>query len=117
MLPDPRTIACLAAATCAGLLAACSSTPEDGPTAAAVRGEEMATQMCSTCHAVGRSGDSPHPDAVLFRDISRQYDVGALEEALAEGIAVGHPDMPGFELDPDEIDALLQYIGSIQSDT
>lgn len=37
-----------------------------------------------------------------------------LEEALAEGIYVGHPDMPVFRFEPDEVEALIDYIQSIQ---
>jgi mono/diheme cytochrome c family protein len=36
-----------------------------------------------------------------------------LEEALAEGISTGHPDMPEFVADPDQIDAILAYIESL----
>ena len=36
-----------------------------------------------------------------------------LEEALAEGISTGHPDMPEFVATPDQIDAILDYISSL----
>jgi hypothetical protein len=49
-----------------------------------------------------------------FRKISLRYPVRNLEEALGEGIFVGHPDMPPFQLEPDDIDELLDYIESIQ---
>ncbi len=37
-----------------------------------------------------------------------------LEEAFAEGVLVGHPDMPEFTLSAEDIDALLSYIQSVQ---
>ena len=42
------------------------------------------------CHAIGRSGASPNPKSPPFRDLSRRYPLSNLEEALGEGIVVGH---------------------------
>ncbi len=77
-------------------------------------GQMIATSLCSGCHAVGRTGESPHLEALPFRQISLRYPVRNLEEALGEGILVGHPDMPPFAFEPDDIDALLTYIEAIQ---
>lgn len=77
-------------------------------------GELIADSHCARCHAVGRTGDSPHPDAKPFRRLSENYPVGDLAESFAEGIIVGHPDMPMFVLGPHEIDALIAYLESIQ---
>lgn len=77
-------------------------------------GQRLAEVNCSTCHAIGESGESRHPNAPPFRELSRAYPVTALEEAFAEGILVGHPDMPEFRLEPAQIDDLLGYIESIQ---
>ena len=77
-------------------------------------GRTFAERTCAGCHAIDRTGDSPHPDALPFRRISEHYPVRDLEEALAEGIFVGHPDMPPFQLEPDEIDDLLDYLEAIQ---
>jgi cytochrome c len=33
---------------------------------------------------------------------------------LAEGISVGHPDMPEFVFEADEVGAILAYLRSIQ---
>jgi mono/diheme cytochrome c family protein len=49
-----------------------------------------------------------------FRTLSRNYPVNSLEEAFAEGIAVGHRDMPRFELEPAQIDAIVAYLSAIQ---
>ncbi|WP_233351604.1 cytochrome c [Hyphomonas sp. GM-8P] len=77
-------------------------------------GKLIAETRCSTCHAIGSTGNSPHQDAKPFRQLSENYPVRNLEEALAEGIVVGHPDMPMFVLSPYEIDALITYLESIQ---
>ena len=77
-------------------------------------GKLIAETRCAKCHATGPEGDSPHADAKPFRQLSENYPVRDLEEALAEGIVVGHPDMPVFVLSPYEIDSLITYLESIQ---
>jgi cytochrome c len=78
------------------------------------RGEALLAARCARCHAIGRTGASPHPDAPLFRALSRRYSIDGLAEALAEGLSVGHPDMPEFVFDSDEVGAILAYLRSIQ---
>lgn len=77
-------------------------------------GQELLTKNCGSCHAVGSSGDSPNKQAVPFREIGRRYRVEALEEALGEGIMSGHPDMPEFTFDADEVGDIIAYLKSIQ---
>ena len=77
-------------------------------------GEVLAEQLCSRCHAIGKVGDSPHPDAPPFRTLHRFYPVDSLAEALAEGIVTGHPDMPEFKFEADDTDMLIDYLISIQ---
>jgi len=81
---------------------------------AAMTGQAMAEAYCSQCHAVGREDRSLHEDAPPFRTLSERFPIRDLEEALAEGIVVGHPDMPVFVFQPNEIDALLDYLETIQ---
>ncbi len=101
-------------------LAACSLTTEAPPSAApltvadAQLGRGLAETHCSACHAIGESGSSTHAAAPPFRTFSRNYPVAALEEAFAEGVLVGHPDMPEFRMEPDQIDALIAYIHTVQ---
>ena len=78
------------------------------------RGEALLTARCSRCHATGRTGASAHSDAPPFRTLSSRYPVEGLGEALAEGLSVGHPDMPEFVFAPDQIAAILAYLKSIQ---
>jgi cytochrome c len=85
-----------------------------GSIEAADRGHRLIETNCSPCHAIERSGTSPHPDAPPFRTLSRKYPVSELEEALAEGIMTGHPDMPEFIAEPEQIDDMIAYLESIQ---
>lgn len=78
------------------------------------RGEALLAKHCARCHAVGRTGASPHPSAQPFRTLARKYPIEGLAEALAEGIFVGHPDMPEFAFEADEVGAILAYLKSIQ---
>lgn len=79
-------------------------------------GREIVTANCSPCHAVGDAGDSPDPAAPAFRTFAQRWPLEYLEEALAEGIVVGHStvQMPEFVFDPDEIRAIIAYLDSIQ---
>jgi cytochrome c len=83
-------------------------------TTPAGRGELLLTTNCARCHAVGRRGASPHPEAPPFRTLSRKFKVEGLAEALAEGISTGHPDMPEFIFEADEVGAIIDYLQSIQ---
>jgi mono/diheme cytochrome c family protein len=95
--------------------AACSPDPAPTPNVAAQEtGADLAMRLCSGCHAIGADDQSQHPDAPPFRTLSEAYPIDYLAEALAEGIIVGHPDMPVFELSPDQIDAFLIYLKQVQ---
>jgi mono/diheme cytochrome c family protein len=111
-LVDLRAIAAALA------LGACTHAPQAPPTPAPsadlAEGRRLAEVNCASCHAIGADGESRHPMAPPFRTLSRDYPVNALEEAFAEGILVGHRDMPEFRLEPQQIDDLLGYIESIQ---
>ena len=78
------------------------------------RGEALLSRNCARCHATGMAGLSPHPEAPPFRTLSRRYPVEGLAEALAEGLFVGHPDMPQFTFEPQDVGAIISYLKSIQ---
>jgi cytochrome c len=80
-----------------------------------VRGKAIVEANCSQCHAAGVTGKSSHPNAPEFRNLHQRYPIESLAEALAEGIATGHPDMPEFVATPEQIDAIIAYIGSLAS--
>ena len=80
--------------------AACLTVASQVATAQSLkRGEELLTRSCASCHAVGRTGESPNKVAPPFRTLGRRYPIESLEEALGEGILSGHPDMPEFTFD------------------
>ena len=78
------------------------------------RGQTFAQTNCSQCHAIGRVGESPIPEAPPFRTLHTHYPIEDLAEAFAEGFTTGHPSMPQFQLDPAQINDLLAYLDSIQ---
>jgi cytochrome c len=77
-------------------------------------GEELLARDCAKCHAIGKTGTSPRPEAPAFRTLSRRYPIESLEEALGEGIITGHNDMPEFKFDGDDVGAIIAYLKSIQ---
>lgn len=89
---------------------------DDDDLKSVLRGQELALSKCAQCHEVGQEGKSVHPEAVPFRFIARLYPVEELAEAFAEGIYVGHPDMPTFELSVDDVSDLLNYLKAVQED-
>lgn len=79
------------------------------------KGEVLVRDNCSRCHAIGKEGDSPHPEAPPFRTLSSRYPIEDLAESLAEGIVSGHPDMPIFVFNPHDVEAVIEYLQSIQA--
>lgn len=78
------------------------------------KGKVLVEQHCSRCHAIGKEGDSTHPEAPPFRTLSSKYPIDDLAESLAEGIVSGHPDMPIFVFSPTDVEAIIEYLKSIQ---
>jgi cytochrome c len=100
----------------AAALAAGQAFAFETPEGDVTRGLTLAETNCATCHAVGATGDSPYPYAPPFRTLPLKYDLDGLAEALAEGIEVGHRgarQMPEFVFEPQQIEDLLAYIGSL----
>ncbi len=83
----------------------------------AEKGEALVTKNCARCHATSAKGESPHKQAPPFRSVVTRYPLENLAEALAEGIVSGHPDMPEFVFQPDEIDAILAYLDKLKTET
>ena len=97
-------------AVLAAVLAAPTLAAADGDLAQ--RGRIIADTYCSECHATGASGASPMAEAPPLRTFHERWNVEDLAEALAEGIMVGHEDMPEFRMTTSEIDAFLAYLES-----
>jgi cytochrome c len=98
-----------------GLAFACAASAAAAQNPAAVkRGETLLTTNCSRCHAIARTGESTHPEAPAFRTLGKRYPIESLEEALGEGIISGHPGMPEFVFESNDVGAIIAYLKSIQ---
>ncbi|ACL60974.1 c-type cytochrome [Methylobacterium nodulans] len=101
----------------AGLLAAlnlCAGWAKAAEDPHVQRGRTFVQVHCARCHAVGRTGESPLAEAPRFRDLHTRYPVTDLAESLAEGIRTGHPSMPEFRLDPDQMEDVIRYLASLE---
>jgi mono/diheme cytochrome c family protein len=78
------------------------------------RGKTFATNNCARCHSIDRVTQSPLKIAPPFRNLHKRYPIETLAESLAEGIQTGHPTMPEFRLDPDQIHDLLSYLKTLE---
>lgn len=95
------------ASAVAGTAALAGGSPEE-------QGQQILEANCSRCHAIGPTGESKHPQAPPFRVVVTRYEPSSLAEALAEGIVSGHPDMPVFVFQPDEIQAIVAYLDTLK---
>jgi len=106
---EPAMLAAIAftiLAALAGIALADSTSVADG--------RAIAERLCSRCHAIEGPGPSPLAMAPPFSGFERKWPVEDLAEAMAEGLVVGHGPMPAFVFTPEEIDALLAYLNSVQ---
>jgi len=76
----------------------------------AARGHTLLSEMCASCHAIEKSGASPHLAAPPFRIISRRLDIGDLYEKLREGLSSGHRDMPTYRFTREDARAVRAYL-------
>jgi mono/diheme cytochrome c family protein len=106
------------AAICAVLL--CAPAPADRASAQdedaklAARGKALLSEQCSKCHQVEASGASPLAIAPPFHELMKRYAPEDLEEALGEGLSSGHPAMPEFTFEPEEIAAIVTFLGTFR---
>lgn len=77
-------------------------------------GHALVKEFCARCHAIGRTGKSPHAGAPPFRGIGRSYDLDGFAQRLERGISTGHPDMPEFVFMHADALAVQAYLRSIQ---
>lgn len=77
------------------------------------RGRAYARTHCARCHSIDQNSASPFALAPPFRTLHERYPVESLAEALAEGIVTGHPAMPEFRLEPDQIADFIAFLKSL----
>ncbi|MFA7264023.1 MAG: cytochrome c [Caulobacter sp.] len=92
-----------------------AQTPAPAVADPAALGLVIADRDCSSCHAIGREGESPLEGAPRWRDLHQRFDVGDLAESLAEGIVVGHEAMPIKAYEPADLQALIAYLKSLET--
>jgi mono/diheme cytochrome c family protein len=90
-----------------------ATAPGAGATDAVAKGRAILEANCARCHAIGMEDSSRHEEAPPFRVVVTRYPPADLAEALAEGIVSGHPDMPEFIFQPQEIEAIIAYLGTL----
>lgn len=111
-LRSPRIRATYAALLGAVLVAAATTGAAEEPSAR--RGGVIVKRHCAGCHAAGTTGASRHPAAPPLRELNRRYEPEVLAEALAEGILTGHPAMPAFRFEPQDVRSIILYLNDIQ---
>jgi len=96
--------------------------PEDNPpppselsrdVPAIARGKALAEANCMRCHATQPGQKSTHASAPSFATLFTNYPPDYIAEAFAEGVFVGHGDMPAFEFSPEQINDLVAYLKTL----
>lgn len=83
------------------------------PRSAVERGRAFAQRACAGCHAIGRQGLSPNPDAPPFRTLAARLPGPSLEAELSSISAQGHIWMPPIYITPAEVRSVAAYIRSV----
>ena len=78
------------------------------------QGRRLALTYCARCHAIDKVSPSPLKIAPPFRTLHERYPVETLEESLAEGIMTGHPTMPEFRFDGDQIGDFIAFLKTLE---
>ncbi|GEC14121.1 c-type cytochrome [Nitrobacter winogradskyi] len=78
------------------------------------QGRRLALLYCAQCHAIDKVSPSPLRIAPPFRSLHKRYPVEELEESLAEGIMTGHPSMPQFQFEADQINDFIKFLKSLE---
>ncbi len=78
------------------------------------QGKRLALLYCAKCHATDKVSPSPLRIAPPFRTLHERYPVGMLQESLAEGIVTGHPTMPEFRFDADQVADFIAFLKTLE---
>jgi cytochrome c len=98
----------------AGLLVALVSTDALALTPSEQRGLNIARTHCARCHSIDKLSESPLKIAPPFRTLHERYPVTNLQEPLGEGIVTGHPSMPEFRFEPDQVHDFIEFLKTLQ---
>ena len=91
---------------------ACLPTPAAASNAQ--QGQTPGATYCARCHAIDKVSPSPLKIAPPFRTLHERYPVETLQEALAEGIVTGHPTMPQFSFDADQVGDFIAFLKTLE---
>jgi cytochrome c len=94
------------------LIAVCGSDPSSASNLE--QGKRLALTYCAKCHAIDKVSPSPLKIAPPFRTLHERYPVDTLQEALAEGLVTGHPTMPEFRFDADQVGDFIAYLKTLE---
>src|ERR1700756_300647 len=78
------------------------------------QGKRLALIYCAKCHSIDKVSSSPLKIAPPFRTLHERYPVEELQEALAEGIVTGHPTMPQFSFDADQVGDFIAFLKTLE---
>jgi mono/diheme cytochrome c family protein len=79
----------------------------------AINGKSLLDKHCARCHSIEATGDSPLKKAPSFREVYLSYPIQQLEGGLAEGMGSRQREMPQIQFSPEQVSAILDYLGSI----
>jgi cytochrome c len=98
----------------AGLAVALASADAFALTPSEQRGLNIARTYCARCHSIDKVSESPLRIAPPFRTLHERYPVTNLQEPLGEGIVTGHPSMPEFRFEPDQVHDFIEFLKTLQ---
>jgi cytochrome c len=102
------------AAMVVGVLALCApALAQQSP--AEQRGLTFVRANCAQCHSIDKVSESTLPIAPPFRTLHLKYPIESLQRPLSEGIIAGHPTMPQFRLDADQVTDVIAYLKTLQN--
>jgi cytochrome c len=81
---------------------------------AAQRGLTFVRVNCAQCHAIDKVSVSPLTIAPAFRTLHLKYPIENLRRPLSEGIVAGHPTMPQFRLEADQVTDVISYLETLE---
>jgi len=78
------------------------------------QGKRLALTYCARCHSIDKVSPSPLKIAPPFRTLHERYPVETLQEALGEGIITGHPTMPQYSFDADQVGDFIAFLKTLE---
>jgi mono/diheme cytochrome c family protein len=78
------------------------------------QGKRLALTHCAECHAIDKVSPSPLKIAPPFRDLHERYPIEKLQRSLSEGIVTGHPTMPQFSFDADQVGDFIAFLKTLE---